>query len=329
VSSETVEPLAADPSWGQFASSYPPQHQRYSSLALDPLYALPESLIPLIQKEAPGLLDIAFETDLSKATRGGGFFLQRPFRCLLLEDQPLQAQDQADADTAIKDMLEDGLGMNKVQVSNFLATQDKQRGEALRRQRAYAAWLVLNKQFRAERDVLKQEWDAEITRLGRFPSASPPFQGNPTYEPFLVFLRRWCLKSFLTWDLPLPMPPESLGGASTPDLAAGVTVFVPWYLFRDHLFDLRDLASHLKAMARPDHLKDWLSPPSSQKKNLGYARLASVLALYRYLRLALESRYQGQLAGKTQALDYAFAPFTKQGEDSIKKLRLEMAKRLQ
>jgi hypothetical protein len=50
--------------------------------------------------------------------------------------------------------------------------------------------------------------------------------------------------------------------------------------------------------------------------------------LYRYWNLALASRYADQLHGNTERLDLAFATFLEVDATSIKKLRLNMHKRL-
>lgn len=144
---------------------------------------------------------------------------------------------------------------------------------------------------------------------------------NAPHTLFLLFFRRWGLDTLLTWDLPVPMRPELhgvvtrdtsvLGGpGETSTLAdAGVNLFLPWYSLADKGLSLHELANPLRALRDPDHLKDWLSPPRGDVKELGYVRLRRALTLYRYRELVLARRYAERLDGNVEKLDRAFARF--------------------
>jgi hypothetical protein len=173
-----------------------------------------------------------------------------------------------------------------------------------------------------EPDWTDDRWCAEVARA------------NAAVETFRVFYRRWCLERFLTWDLPQPLRPEFSGSTILDTFTlseAGVHIFLPWHLLRDHEFTLRDLAKHLNEARNPAHLKDWLE---KGRDELGYLRFSRLYMLYRYRHLAIAARYPGRILGNTEALDYAFAVYmansgdSDQGTDTIKKARLDLIKRL-
>ena len=152
-----------------------------------------------------------------------------------------------------------------------------------------------------------------------------------------MFLQRWGLERFCTWDLPVPAAPalatfNQLGAAS---LSTGMSLFVPWYLLRHRSLTIYDLAD-LNCFGTPlDHLDDWFE---GSAKKWGFDRYAKLLELYVYRDLALMRRYPSRLTGKTEVLDQAFSAYwsgtadapedSLKGVESVRKLRLHMDRRL-
>jgi hypothetical protein len=323
--------------WEKFAR----RQRNHPLLAVDPLYALTDKLIDILTAEVPGLFserDLAFERDLAR-TVSGGFYYQRPFQCLLCADLP--AGPQADRARQIETLLAQSLkdeGLNPLQIQRLSELEQEQKEHYNSRAAAYAGWLIAHPQFRQERDSLRQQEGARVASLGGFPSLPRSFlfqkvelkHTTPEDISFFNFYDRWGLSSFLTWELPLPLEPE-LAGLTTYDpltiRSAGVNLFLPWYLLRDRSIRLQDLIDSLKKLDTPKHLKGWLES-STKQEGLGYTRWWNLLVLYRYRNLALASRYPDQLHGNTERLDRAFASFLEVDPTSIKKLRLDMHKRL-
>jgi hypothetical protein len=337
--------------WGEFAR----RHAGNPFLELDPLYALPEALIAAIVKEIPRFFtdhEKTFEQDLAALAR----------------DHSESDQRQADVDRELRDMLAEEMrdsGAKQLVVERYFQSEAERRREIETRVEAFAGWLVTNPHFREERDGLKKKWREQVEAWGRFPSHRRSFLGeqawsagpqpepvirgpdwtderwceevtrvNAPLEAFRIFYRRWCLERFLTWDLPQPLWPE-LSGSTTLDTftlsEAGVHVFLPWHLLRDHKFTLQDLQAHLKRTRNPTHLDDWLTKGSNKPGLVAYRRR---FLLYRYWHLGIAARYPGRIPGNTEALDRAFAAHlnlsdeVKKGAESIKDSRLELTKKL-
>jgi hypothetical protein len=337
--------------WAKFAK----RHKGNPSLQLDPLYALPPRLIDVIAGKsegprvdrtgvAPGLWteqEVAFERDLAQ-TAGGGFFCRQPFDCLLLSPpaDPRVAQAEGEIQTMLAENLEDE-GVHPARAKAILDDDASYREMAGLRAAAYAGWLVTSKQFREERDALRERWGEHVQQERRFPALRLSFlgglvvlreqQGGEAYAHFALFYRRWGLETFLTWDLPLPMRP-ALHGAGLPHTAglseAGVHVFLPWYLLRDGRFQLKELARHLQDLRNPEHLAGWLETATASRGELGDTRLCNLLVLYRYQKLAIAARYAGRAGWGVETQDVAFGKLLGLLPESARQVRLHLQKRL-
>jgi hypothetical protein len=267
----------------------------------------------------------------------------------------------------IEKMVDDGtsLGINASTFASYSAKSRKIEEYADFFLEAYTGWLVTNEQFRAERDELRDRLENHVRLWRRFPRTPRSYLGErdsdslPRRHPdkprratvlkriaagltaeeiaksdFHMFYRRWCLDSFITWDLPLPMLPSlcdafSYDTFTTP--VSGVHLFIPWYLLRNQTLTLRTLADAHKLSLPPTHLKDWLERGTSK-----YApkRFRYIAILYRYWHLALAKRFPEKIEGHVQALERAFASYMGEytnstvNPETIKKLRLALAKSL-
>ena len=258
-------------------------------------------------------------------------------------------QQQRDVQTAIQRMLAEELmkeGRSDLQIRRFFEKQHEIDQKLQLRQRSFAGWLVTDPRFRREcRDFYKSIetrireektfWPIPFSFVG-----GPPFisdENREYYDACMPFYKRWNLDTMATWDLPVPMRADVVT-RSLYDLDtlrdAGITVFLPWFQFRDRDITLRDLADWHRLGQPPDHLRDWLD---HRPDNWGHDRFAMMLRMYVYLELGLKRRYGNRLKGRLAGLDAAFARYFQRTADSleaeryagsVKKVRQELSRRL-
>jgi hypothetical protein len=337
--------------WAEFAR----RHAGNPFLDVDALDALPDELINAIVKEVPGFFSQdqqTFERDLAKLGRGA---------------QDLGTK-QTEHERQLHELLAEEMkrgGANQLQIDRYFEAEAERYQEIESRVEGYCGWLVTDPQFRSERDELRRKWGEHVEAWGGFPSQRHSYLGEPSwsagpqpaqvvrephwtedqwvqevtrvnapFEPFWIFYNRWCLEQFVTWDLPQPLRPEFYGFTTHNTFvlsAAGVNLFLPWHLLRDRKFTLQNLAAHLKKINKPTHLEGWLTKGRDKLGLVGYRRL---YVIYRYWHLAITTRYPERILGNTEALDRAFAAYMEvsndsdMGAESIKKIRLKLAKRL-
>jgi len=154
--------------------------------------------------------------------------LERPFSYLLpsakgdgeIEDAEPDATttQQLPAVSRIREMLfEDQLkrGAAECEIQEYLDFEAEWKQKANVREKGYAGWLVGHPPFVASRNDLREQWDATVTKLGRFPTlpmslmgetpAGPPDEYREFYDEYVLFCQQWGLHSLLTWELPVPM----------------------------------------------------------------------------------------------------------------------------
>jgi hypothetical protein len=298
------------------------------------LYALPQKLLDYIQKSMSGFWSIEeekFERDLA-STVVGGFNHGVPFRCPFL---PVPEPELPELPETVERMPSD---VEKHPQLNWLKkTFQKHYDDVELRDLAYTGWLMSNPQFLHERDEHRTLWESSGALPGVFPTerfassnaaVTPPAPVTAARTEMLNFYKRWGLLTFLTWEVPSPMPSqyfefffEDIVGSLR---GAGLLVFLPWHLLRDDQFSLSQLAKNLRSLQNLDHLQDWYSRSGGDPKKLGYRRLRRRFVLHWCLRLALSARYASRLDGYTERLDKVFAKFLDVGSDSIKKIRLSL-----
>jgi hypothetical protein len=348
---------SADPRWSEFAARFCGN----PALQQDALYALPVALIEAVRQEVPRLWskdDVQFERELARVSPAG-FFLQRPFRFPVLpapdpdvpdESSRMLAERGEAAGEQLRMLLAEelqGCGKSKLATENYFKRQAANQQKVLHRQRGYVGWLVTDRGFHLSRQAFWDRWGLQIRKTREMPRLPISYFGEKPpsvtrklrefYSEYISFFRHWCLDSFVTWDLPLPMRAELVGPSLyyLPNIAgAGLTLFVPWYLLVDQDLQLRDLADHHRGSGATSHLREWLDTKSAW----GYERFGFMLQLYVYLELALKRRYGERVAREIGRLDQAFAQFRAEqeggsrsavtGADSIRKIRQQMQKRL-
>jgi hypothetical protein len=347
-----------DAAWVAFSK----KHAGNSLLKHDTLCALPEALIDILLSETPDFFtkeEEEFERDLARVL-GAGFFLRHVFGYPPTNKSPLA--DNVDEDVRelaqrhkvttkrITQMLTECLqqqGRNPIRIQEHFATKDKIKEKIEVRKRGYAGWLVTNAEFQKEWAQVRASWEPWIRKIGGFPTYPTDFMGRSPvvpepirefYDSYTQFYQRWCIHTFATWDLPIPM----WAGIATPifyPLAqvsdAGMPLFIPWYLLRDQTFKLQDLAKHERFAKGPDHLQGWFR---RDRNKWGHERLGTMLKVYVYLEQSLKKRYPDRIGRHIEELDYSLSRFLFQKPDqkdapiqkaeTIKRIRLELAKRL-
>jgi hypothetical protein len=348
-SKATREPVVS--SWNEFEAEF----GAHPAMSADVVYAIPMPLIDSIVRYAPAVFDkndIRFEQALS--TSGfTGIFRWKPFFSELLTEAGASTSDarQKSIDTELRTLIESEIvrsGSTTDEVEQYFSNEVVDRQRSVVTQKSYLGWLLTDPLFRSERDAFCATWRTNIQDDGKFPSIQSQPMGvggrenvhrrlREYHSETMQFFRRWGLKTFLTWELPIPLPAGLMNNQwfDPQDVSdAGVTVFLPWYVVRDRDLSLADIASHRRLLAAPNHLAEWLDRETT---NWGTERFATMFELYVYLELALRSRYGDRLNRQTGKLDLAFASYRIDSTDSlevdresetIRKIRQKMNKRI-
>ncbi len=337
---ETVS-SSSHPEWDAFAA----RHFGMPSLALDPLYSLSEELINAILDTAPQFFtadQVAFERDLAR-TADIGFFLHSPLGSSHETATALEKR-QTDSANAIRDLLAEelrGRGADAEDCRAFAENDGDQAERTRSRQAAYAGWLVLNATYHAELRGFRERWEGTVRLAGRFPRLPTWFGADPLDRrglspAFLTdsyqFFARWGLDTLLTWDWPVPMEPDlNVGLRQNMDLLspAGAVLFLPWYLLRGGVLDLKAVIDNCRLASPPEHLHGWVNKRGDRLEGVGDVRYATLLLLYRFGELALRRRYADACAGNQHRLDLALASVIGRQCDTVKKLRHELRQTLE
>jgi len=180
-------------------------------------------------------------------------------------------------------------GRSDRQIKRYFKKQHEIEQKLQLRQRSFAGWLVTDSQFHREYRIFCKSIENRVREEKLFRPMPFSFVGGTLfisdenreyYDACMSFYKRWNLDTIATWDLPVPMRADVV----TPSLYhldslgdAGITVFLPWFQFRDRDIKLRDLADWRQLGQRPDHLKDWLE---HRPDNWGHDRFAMMFRMY-------------------------------------------------
>jgi hypothetical protein len=325
--------------WGEFASL----HSGQPFLICQTLYSLRESIIDAVKVEAPDFFtedQERFERDLAR-TASFGFFCQRVLGFSQSDASADALMDERQASSAknIKEMLDEEsrrAGASDLEIQASFQAGKERREVIGARKDGYTGWLVTNPKFREETRNLRAVWEDQIRHLRRFPR----FPYWPLYDlgleaevpdgfagDFLAFYYRWNLQHMLTWEWPIPMEPDLVGGVLKDDgllAEAGVKVFLPWYMLRGEKLNLQEIVRHSRAIDSSPHLREWVQKTRHKQDELGDLRFERLAFLYRFLELALRQRYPKECHRRAQKLDLAFSSVLGRGQDSVRKLRLQL-----
>jgi hypothetical protein len=316
--------------------------------------------------------DLEFELLLRSAC-GTGIHCNRPFATIVLDQfgtgetsfpgqlWPTSVFEETDL---TQTLLDEGMtahrhGQKSSTARRIRTTRQKISSQLRLLMRGYVAWLIHDTTFRKELGDLRNAWNAG-------PSTEMPTcnanqldpqqwrgRGGPEAarwrdQTVLAsrFLRRWSLARLQTWDLPIPVAADtlmtrtpaasSLGATAVIDRLndpAGMSLFLPWWLFVDRDFSISQLKAYHAARLDLTRFDSWLEP--KKKDRFGHARYEMLLDLHTYLNLALKVRYPDKIHGKVGALDQAFVrwfktrkpnPIYKLGVESVKRIRIHGAR---
>jgi hypothetical protein len=330
--------------WEAFAS----RNAGHPFLACEVLYSLTEPIIDAIRSEIPDFFSneqVSFERDLAR-TASFGFFHGRAIGASKLSDNDSrQALEEREARSAkkIDALLEESqrsTGASDSEICEYSQSHANTRAIVDTIKDAFIGWLVSNATFRSELHTLHATWGEVVRELGRFPTFPywPFFDyGLNTELPaefrddILAFYRRWGLFQMLTWEWPVPMGLDQVGLHKAQDLdpEAGVTLFVPWYLLRGEKLNLQEIVRATRLTEIPAHLQEWVKKTRRKKDEVGNLRSERMGRLYRILFLALRRRYPQACARRAQKLDFALSRVINCDEESVRKIRLELQRKLQ
>jgi hypothetical protein len=333
--------------WKKFVA----RHSGHPAIEGDTIFALPEKLIDALCKTPDRFLSLdeeAFERDLAR-TSGGGFCMGRPILHPALPKRNNHESSQTSAPTStafaaaqksIEEMLREDKKVRGLKTSELDANERSAASlqTAIDERRCgFTGWLVTDPVYREACRDYREKWGAKIDKVGQFPSLPPSVFGESHlalskrhrkfYDETMEFFRNWGLESLATWELPVPMSPQLLSPNFLDSLSligAGIHLFVPWYLMRDKKMRLQEVAAILAREQCPCVLHEWLE----QTDRWGHKRFKVMLLLYLHLDLGLDRRYPDKVRRRLSILDRAFGEILDTDEESIRKDRLEMRRRI-
>ena len=348
--------------WEELKKRYPDQ----SCLDKDEIYALPVGFIKALKKYLPRLWtkeELQFEHDLNQIA-GMGLFLKQPFLYPLLKEYFPQSNEdarrfkdnQARIDQNLRLTIEEDMrsyGCSELMTKRYFEEEKRYKLQAQERQKGYAGWLVSSPDFLLSKAEFIGEWWGQIKQRGQFPSVPPmkilggstpiPKSQRPFYAEYTRFYYDWCLETLTTPHLPLPMHSNPVGYSQYSEEvseAAGLSLFVPWYLLVDQDLKLHDIANHHLLYGHKKHLHGWFGKDNKgkDKPGWGYNRFSTMLKMFVFLECGLYARYKERLNRKSKKIDEALTDFlggTKLDElvldkkfQSTRKTRQELRRRL-
>jgi hypothetical protein len=337
--------------WSKFTQVYP----SYSEAGEEAIYALPIRLIEVMERELSGILDkkdFQFERDLT-AISGLGFAFQRP---IVFSHLAILQHSVADGSPARRDIRHDKSsqkirelmaielqleGRSDEDVNEYFRKRETLLSKVRERAIGFAGWLLTYSEFRNDRDRFREKWGSKISAARCFPAFPVSYFGEALpkveeserefFDDYICLYRRWCLDTFATWDLPIPMRSDIAGVSLYPLSSvneAGVVMFVPWYLIRFKDIALRDVVD-LEGV--PTNVKAWVD---GDMKNWGADRFSLMLELYCYVEMGLMKRYRSKLQWGRGRIDQAINIYlrSRRGDDTegdsmaetVKKTRLKL-----
>lgn len=346
--------------WEELKKRYPDR------LCLDEevIYALPVDFINALNKHLPGLWtkkDLHFEYDLNEIA-GMGLFLKQPFWYPLLKEYFPPTNDGTRRFLAEHTRISNNLRLtieeylrrhdcSDFMIKKYFKEEERYKLQAQQRQIGYAGWLVTDPGFQLSKAGFVGEWWEQIEQQGEFPSVPPmkmlrdstplPKSQRPYYAGYTQFYYEWSLERLATLHLPIPMHSNPVGASQYSEEvseAAGLSLFVPWYLLADQDLKLQDIANHHLMYGHKKHLEGWISKKNREEDKWGYNRYSIMLKMFVFLKCGLYPRYNKRLIRKMRKIDEAFTEFMEGTQldplelekkfQSTRKTRQELQRRL-
>jgi hypothetical protein len=213
--------------------------------------------------------------------------------------------------------------------------------------RAYAGWLLTNRQFLDEHDALFTEWSEVVQRWGLdrlgilLPREGFLPGDDPTADPrwpdysaaFDEFFTRWRLQKLAAPYLPVPLQPLMAGCFPTTVVQqvnrAGGAYCLPDTFPVPSRDDLRNmLEDSLHGSSTPDHLKEWMAhiarDNAARRPLIRFARLFELQHYWRIIR----RRHARAIRGQVGVLKEVLGGFLGVSKDTVHRDLLFITKRL-
>jgi hypothetical protein len=292
------------------------------------LYGLPEPLIDSLARELPNFFaddEHGFERRLSTRLVSHysiGLVNGQPVRSCLFEQRKAVTISEEDFQL----MGWGKCGLTRDQVNDDCAEAER-RGALMHDQTvAYAGWLMTNPNFLTEVIALREqtrELESEVFEEGR---------GYLFDAEMNAFCARWQLAKMASWDLPEPQGPN-FAGIDLPESsrrdAEQVKLELPLTMRIPARMPIRDIVSEISNAAEQLHLREWqMILDRDSDDGSGLRQFRSIFQIQFFRNVVLASRYLDRFKGRVEPLDRAFGRFLELGEDSVKKLRLKIERRL-
>lgn len=321
-SSKAVDPLQND--WVALRDEFP---EFFGDLDSTVFYGIPESLIEAVRRESPQFFterQLEFERKLAcalKRQHAVGLLFGKPVQSSLFEERSPMTVSPEDFEAL--GWKHYGLTYAK---ANQASKEIESRAIPFREQLvAYAGWLVTNPVFVTEIAGLRKQEE-------KYLASTPDKEAEPFVVEMNAFLNRWQLCSMASWDLPEPQGPN-LAGVELPAAAQrgndSIKLELPLTTRLPARFPVRDVISEIRNQIAEPHLAEWQEILSRESTtSSGIRRFSHMLKIQFFRNVVMALRYLVRFEGQVEALDRAFGLFLGVGEDSVKKLRLEIKRRL-
>jgi len=342
---DEIDPVPESPlqEWEEFRS----RHPGHRMLQFDPLYSLPVALIDAINKGKAFFSadDEKFERDLA-ASAGFGFFKGLRYGHAAKDDELVdrspgrrQRSTADEIDEIINSLLRQS-GLREGEIREYAESERTFRMRIDERQCSYVGWLVTNPDFQHDLKMLRQKWESSTPDVLRMPRLKVQWlvrdDGETGPAEFRNdcrdFYLKWGLETLVNWDWPFAMEPDfgSRIRESASEFAnAGLVVVIPWYLLRGGKVDMNVLVNQRRFADTPERLRPYVvSQGGGRQGDIGDQRFQRMRFLYRWLELTLKRRYANECNRQLRRLDEAFAAVLKCDGESVRKLRLDMQRRV-
>lgn len=270
--------------WDTDVERFDDEHSTNPYRQLDPLYALPATLLAAIRQELPAWLapdEIKFETDLARLCarhHAVGIFHGRDVAYPLI-NRPENTQLEGlfrrpEVDWSKHLDLEQFRKSLRVGFGNLDPLVEQSIG--------YIGWLLSNPMFLSERDRLRDRSSQIVKKLGAIPKylkttrKEKPLRNDGKEirakfdNAFNTFFSRWQLEGFATWDLPRPCGANLTGHdvpSDRPPSVARLSFELPSTIRLPSHYPIQNAIEVIQRDKAPDHLADWIAVQDQEDRD--------------------------------------------------------------